>query len=154
VWSAGGSQLPHDRSVERARMHPNVLRRIAAADGWIARPTCPPDLIAADLREIRKARAGRPLTVAHENFAWIQENGDVAAVQRERFGAVMGDQRPWEYIDAVYMPGTVDAIQEKVQARVDAGVEYLMLHTLDSGLEQLELIARHIVEPFSRAAVA
>jgi alkanesulfonate monooxygenase SsuD/methylene tetrahydromethanopterin reductase-like flavin-dependent oxidoreductase (luciferase family) len=152
VWSAGGSQLPHDRSVERARMHPNVLRRIAAADGWIARPTCPPDLIAADLREIREARAGKPLTVAHENFAWIQENGDVAAVQRERFGAVMGDGRPWEYIDAVYMPGTIDAIQAKVQARIDAGVEYLMLHTLDSGLEQLELIARHVVEPFAGVA--
>jgi alkanesulfonate monooxygenase SsuD/methylene tetrahydromethanopterin reductase-like flavin-dependent oxidoreductase (luciferase family) len=149
VWSAGGSQLPHGRSVEQARMHPNVLRRIAAADGWIARPTCPPDLIAADLREIREARAGKPLTVAHENFTWIQERGDVAAVQRERFGAVMGDGRPWEYIDAVYMPGTIDEIQAKVQARIDAGVEYLMLHTLDSGLSQLELIARHVVQPFS-----
>jgi alkanesulfonate monooxygenase SsuD/methylene tetrahydromethanopterin reductase-like flavin-dependent oxidoreductase (luciferase family) len=156
VWSAGGSQLPHDRSVEAARMHPNVLRRIAAADGWIARPTCPPELIAADLARIPAARAaaGRhaPFTVAHENFTWIQERGDVEAVQRRRFGAIMGDGRPWDYIDAVYMPGSVDEIQAKVQARIDAGVEYLMLHTLDSGLEQLELIARHVVEPFSGSA--
>lgn len=157
VWSAGGSQLAHERSPEKPAMHPNVLRRIAAADGWIARPTCPPDLIAADLELIQAARsdAGRtgPFTVAHENFTWIEERGsedDVTAVQQQRFGAVVSDERPWDYIDAVYMPGTVDQIQAKVQARIDAGAEYLMLHTLTPDLDQLELIARHIVEPFSR----
>ena len=35
-----------------------------------------------------------------------------------------------------------------MQARIDAGVEYMMLHTLSADLEQLELIAKHIVEPF------
>jgi len=157
VWSAGGSQLPHERSPEQATMHPNVLRRIAAADGWIARPSCPPDLIASDLRRVRAARAeaGRTgrFTIAHENFTWIEERGtgeQIAAVQQQRFGAVMSDERPWAYVDAVYLPGSVDEIQAKVQARIDAGIEYLMLHTLTSDLEQLELIARHIVEPFSR----
>ena len=58
VWAAGGSQLVHDASPERPAMNANVLRRIAAADGWIARPTCPPDLIAAD-RELIVAGAGR-----------------------------------------------------------------------------------------------
>jgi probable F420-dependent oxidoreductase len=158
VWSAGGSQLAHERSPEQPEMHPNVLRRIARADGWIARPTCPPDLIASDLELIRAARDGNggtgPFTVAHENFTWIEERGseaDVTAVQQQRFGAVVSDERPWEYVDAVYMPGTVDRIQAKVQARIDAGVEYLMLHTLTADLDQLELIARHVVEPFSRA---
>jgi probable F420-dependent oxidoreductase len=157
VWSAGGSQLPHECSPEQATMHPNVLRRIAAADGWIARPSCPPDLIASDLRRVRAARAeaGRTgrFTIAHENFTWIEERGtgeQIAAVQQQRFGAVMSDERPWAYVDAVYLPGSVDEIQAKVQARIDAGIEYLMLHTLTSDLEQLELIARHIVEPFSR----
>lgn len=156
VWSAGGSQLPHERSPEKPAMHPNVLRRIARADGWIARPTCPPDLIASDLELIRDAREGReaPFTVAHENFTWIEERGsadDVTAVQQQRFGAIVSGERPWEYIDAVYMPGTIDGIQAKVQERIDAGVEYLMLHTLTDDLDQLELIARHVVEPFSRA---
>lgn len=193
VWSAGGSQLPHERSPEKPEMHPNVLRRIAAADGWIARPTCPPELIAADLERIRAARAGaepsghvadgprpaRPeriaadrftdgarsvrsaagdsdFTVAHENFIWIEEHGtedEITAVQQRRFGAIISDERPWEYLDAVYLPGTVDRIQAKVQARIDAGVEYLMLHTLTPDLEQLELIARHVVEPFAREAL-
>jgi Luciferase-like monooxygenase len=157
VWAAGGSQLPHERSPEQPRMHPNVLRRIAAADGWIARPTCPPELIASDLKLIASARADAagPFTVAHENFTWIEEHGskdDVTAAQQRHFGEIVSDERPWEYIDAVYMPGTIDEIQAKVQARIDAGVEYMMLHTLNADLEQLELIARHIVEPFSSAS--
>ena len=56
VWAAGGSQLAHEASPERPTMNANVLRRIAAADGWIARPTCPPDLIAADRELITVAR--------------------------------------------------------------------------------------------------
>jgi hypothetical protein len=51
-------------------------------------------------------------------------------------------------VEQVYMPGTIDDIQAKVQARVDAGVEYMMLHTLTADIEQVRLIAEHIVEPF------
>lgn len=155
VWAAGGSQLAHATSPEAATMNPNVLRRISEADGWIARPTCPPELIASDLGLIRQARAdaGRtsPFTAAHENFTWIEERGsadDIRTVQQARFGDIVSDERPWGYIDEVYMPGTIDDIQRKVQARVDAGVEYMMLHTLSADIEQLELIAKHIVEPF------
>jgi len=155
IWAAGGSQLPHEASPERPVMHPNVLRRISEADGWIARPTCPPGLIASDLDQIRSARAetGRDgaFTVAHENFTWIEEHGtpdEIRRVQQERFGAIVSDERPWEYIDEVYMPGSIDDIQRKVQDRVDVGVEYIMLHTLSADIEQLELIVKHIVEPF------
>jgi probable F420-dependent oxidoreductase len=155
VWAAGGSQLAHDASPELPTMNPHVLRRIASSDGWIARPTCPPDLIAADRELITAARAevGRsaPFTFAHENFTWIEEQGtadEIRAVQQARFGDIVSDERPWDYIDAVYMPGTIDDIQRKVQARVEAGVECLMLHTLSADVAQLELIAKHIVEPF------
>lgn len=158
VWAAGGSQLAHATSPEQPTMHPNVLRRIVESDGWIARPTCPPELIASDLELITAARsaAGRTnaFTIAHENFTWIEESGtadEIRAVQQARFGAIVSDERPWEYIDEVYMPGTIDEIQAKVQRRVDAGVEYLMLHTLTADVEQLELIAKHVVEPFRSA---
>ncbi len=159
VWAAGGSQLPHEASPEQPVMHPNVLRRISEADGWIARPTCPPDLIASDLDQIRSARTtsdrDSTFTVAHENFTWIEEAGtaaEIRQVQQDRFGAIVSDERPWEYIDEVYMPGTIDEIQRKVQARVDAGVEYMMLHTLSADIEQLELIAKHVVEPFGETS--
>ena len=155
LWAAGGSQLRHETSPEAATMNPNVLRRIARADGWIARPTCPPELIAADLQLISAARAGTgqtgPFTIAHENFTWIEEGGsvdDVRDVQQARFAEIVSDERPWEYIDAVYMSGTIDQIQAKIQARIDAGVEYLMLHTLTADRAQLELIAKHVIRPF------
>lgn len=158
VWAAGGSQLPHEASPEKPMMNPNVLRRIASSDGWIARPTCPPELISSDLALIEAARsdAGRssPFVVAHENFTWIEENGSpeqIRDIQQDRFGAIVSDDRPWNYIDEVYMPGTIDDIQRKVQARIDAGVEYMMLHTLTADVEQLDLIAKHIVEPFGDA---
>ena len=87
--------------------------------------------------------------MAHENFAWIEERSAGAeAAQRTRFEALTGDERPWEYIDAVYLTGSIEAIQEKVAARIEAGVEYLMLHTLTADLDQLELLHRHVVAPF------
>ncbi len=158
LWAAGGSQLPHETSPEAATMNPNVLRRIARADGWIARPTCPPDLIGSDLQLISAARTGTgrtgPFTIAHENFTWIEEHGtadDVRDVQQARFAEIVSDERPWEYIDAVYMSGTIDQIQAKIQARIDVGVEYLMLHTLTADPAQLELIAKHVIKPFGGA---
>lgn len=158
LWAAGGSQLAHETSPEAATMNPNVLRRIARADGWIARPTCPPDLIGSDLQLISAARAEAghtgPFTIAHENFTWIEERGtadDVRDIQQARFADIVSDERPWDYIDAVYMSGTIDQIQAKIQARIDAGVEYLMLHTLTADLGQLELIAKHVIGPFGGA---
>jgi probable F420-dependent oxidoreductase len=154
VWAAGGSQLPHEASPEPPRLHPNVLRRIARADGWIARPTCPPELIASDLELIRAARAEAdltaPFTIAHENFAWLEERGskdEITALQQERFAEVISSERPWDYIDATYLSGTIDEIQGKLHARQRVGVEYVMLHTLRADIGQLELFARHLVEP-------
>lgn len=156
VWIGGGRQLEHEASPEKSQLSRSVLERIVRSEGWIARPTCPPDLIAADLEEIRSARAdrglaGQPFTVAHENFTWLSENGtrdSIVAEQQERFGQVVSDERPWDYIDAVYLTGSIDEIQQKIQRRADVGVEYLMLHTLTDDLSQLELMAKHILDPF------
>jgi probable F420-dependent oxidoreductase len=159
TWIGGGRQLEHEASPEAARMSPAVLDRITRHDGWIARPTCPADLIRMDLGEIVRAREAKglrnkPFTVAHENFTWLEESGDadsVMAEQQRRFSRVVSDERPWDYIDAVYMTGTIDAIQQKIRDRADAGVEYLMLHTLTSDLGQLELMAKHVLQPFGES---
>jgi alkanesulfonate monooxygenase SsuD/methylene tetrahydromethanopterin reductase-like flavin-dependent oxidoreductase (luciferase family) len=155
VWVAGGSQLPHAQSPERPEMHPNVLRRIANADGWIARTTAPPELIASDLALIQEARleAGqtKPFTIAQENFVWVEEGNDrdvVIAEQQRRFAGVVSAERPWEYLTSVYITGTVDEIQQQIQTRVDMGIESMMLHTLTPDLEQLDLFKKHILEPF------
>ena len=137
-------------------MHPNVLRRIAEADGWIARPTCPPHLIASDRELIAAARASRPAAIRSPSPTRTSR-GSRSGARPTRCGRC---SRPasatWSATNgrgststSVYMPGTIDEIQAKVQARIDAGVEYLMLHTMSADLEQLELIAKHIIEPFA-----
>jgi probable F420-dependent oxidoreductase len=159
VWTAGGRQLGHEASPEQPVMAPGVLRRICASDGWIARPTAAPEQIRADLAEIDEelarqgtSRAERRFTVAHENFCHLVEKGsrdEIVAEQQRAMGRVISDERPWDYIEAVYLTGSVDEIQHQVQERIDAGAEHLILHTLTPELEQLELFARHILEPFA-----
>ena len=158
VWVAGGRQYAHEASPDQNRMDPNVLQRICRWDGWIARPTSPPDQIALDLAEIdgelaRKGtfRTAKSFVVAHENFLWLSEKArreDAVAEQRERMLRVVSDERPWEYIEAVYLAGTIDEVQERVQARLEIGVEHLFLHTMTADLGQLDLFAKHLLEPF------
>jgi probable F420-dependent oxidoreductase len=159
VWVAGGRQFAHEASPEKPVMAPTVLQRIGRWDGWIARPTATPEQIATDLAEIdgelersTTSRAERGFTVAHENFCWISERAnrdDAVAEQRERLYAVVSDERPWEYLESVYLSGTIDELQRRVQERIDAGVEYLILHTMTADLRQLELFAEHILGPFA-----
>jgi alkanesulfonate monooxygenase SsuD/methylene tetrahydromethanopterin reductase-like flavin-dependent oxidoreductase (luciferase family) len=78
----------------------------------------------------------------------------VIAEQQRRFGAVVSAERPWDYLASVYIVGTVDEIQQQIQTRVDMGIEYMMLHTLTPDLEQLDLFAKYIVEPFADAVVS
>ena len=161
VWVAGGRQYAHQASPEQARMDPNVLRRICRWGGWIARPTSPPDSIAADLEEIDgelkrqgTSRERKGFAVAHENFAWLTEKtkrDEVIDEQRSRMLAVVSDERPWDYIEAVYLTGTIDEVQRRIQQRIDVGVEHLFLHTMTADLSQLDLFARHLLEPFKSA---
>jgi probable F420-dependent oxidoreductase len=153
VWVAGGRQLPHPASPERPVMAPAVLRRIAGADGWIARPTSLPGQIRDDIAEIRVALddggpRNEPFTIAHENFLHLVPSDDAEVVEREQrraFIEVMGEGRPFEYFQQVYLTGTVDEVFAKLDARIDAGVQYLMLHTLEPSIRQLELWAQHVL---------
>ena len=157
VWVAGGRQLPHAASPERPVMAPPVLRRIAAADGWIARPTSMPGQIRDDVGEIRAARdasgSTSAFTVAHENFLHLVVDDDPAAVERQQrsaFVEVMGEGRPFEYFEQVYLTGTVEEVLRKLDERMDAGVEYLMLHTLEPSPRQLDLWAEHVLPHLRR----
>ena len=164
VWVAGGRQLAHQASPDKPSMDPRVLQRICRWDGWIARPTSLPEQISEDLNEIdgelakqRTSRSAKGFTVAHENFVWLTEKTrreDVIAEQQARMLAVVSDERPWDYIEAVYLTGTIDEIQGRIQERIDVGVEHMFLHTMTADLGQLDLFAKHILEPFANAAPA
>jgi len=158
VWVAGGRQYAHEASPDQNVMAPAVLQRICRWDGWIARPTSPPNEIALDLGEIDQelgrqgtSRQQKGFVVAHENFCWLTEKtdpADVIAEQQKYMLGVVSDERPWDYIEAVYLTGTIDQIQRRIQERIDVGVEHLFLHTMTADLGQLELFAKHLLEPF------
>jgi probable F420-dependent oxidoreductase len=166
VWVAGGAQFAHAASPDQPEMSPKVLDRICRWDGWIARPTAAPPqivedlgLIDAELNRRGTSRAEKKFTVAHENFCWLSEKtsrDDAVDEQKRYMMGVVSDERPWDYIEAVYLTGTIDDIQRRIQERVDAGVEEVFLHTMTADVHQLELFAKHILEPFAkvRAKVA
>jgi probable F420-dependent oxidoreductase len=153
VWVAGGRQFHHAASPERPVMADAVMRRIAEADGWIARPTALPSQLREDLTEIRAALRERgrdpaEFTVAHENFLHLVLTEDPAQAEREQrraFTAVMGNGRPFEYFQEVYLTGTLHEVLDKVDQRLDAGADYLMLHTLEPSPGQLELWSEHLL---------
>ena len=139
-------------------MAPAVLRRIAAADGWIARPTSAPAQIKEDRAEVLEAlQAGgadaEAFTFAHENFLHLVPTDDPAAAEREQrpaFEAVMGPERPFEYFQQVYLTGTEEEVLQKIEERVTAGIRYFMFHTLEPSTDQLELWAERILPRFAR----
>ena len=160
VWVAGGQQYAHSASPDKAEMSPKVLDRICRWDGWIVRPTSHPTQMAEDLADIDAelsrqgtSRAKKKFTVSHENFCWLSEKASRGAAVEEQKSHMLGvvsDERPWDYIEAVYLTGTIDDIQRRIQERVDAGVEEIFLHTMTADLGQLDLFARHILEPFAK----
>lgn len=153
VWVAGGQQLPHPKSPEPPVLSPTVLARICKADGWIARPTATPKQIRQDRDAILSslpALGGKPesLTIAHENFLHFVPTDDpkIARVEQQRaFTDIMGQGRPFEYFEQVYLTGTQDQVHSKIAERVASGVQYLMLHTLEPSTKQLELWAEHLM---------
>ena len=133
---------------------PAVKERILKAEGWIPRPTCPPEDQARDWEEIQDGmrERGRDLsefTVAHENFMhFVDTNDPGTGAPRAARGVPEGDER-----DArPGLPGVGLPVRHarrrssrQLQARVDAGIDYLMLHTMTPDIAQLDLWVRDIV---------
>ncbi|MGH8948213.1 MAG: LLM class flavin-dependent oxidoreductase, partial [Acidimicrobiia bacterium] len=153
VWIGGGSQLADPGSPDLPRFMEPVKRRILDAEGWVPRPTCPPEDIASDWEELQayleeNGRDPSKLTVAHENFFHFVGTQDPDRARQEQHEAmlrVMSGERGPEYLERVYLFGTPDEVVESLQARVDAGVQSFMLHTMTPDPAQLEQWATHII---------
>jgi len=153
VWIGGGSQLADPGSPDLPRFVDAVKRRILVAEGWVPRPTCPPEDIARDWDELQvylteNGRDPAELTVAHENFFHFVGTQDGEKARREQHEAmlrVMSEARGADYLEKVYLFGTPDEVVTSLQARVDAGVQSFMLHTMTPDPAQLEQWATHII---------
>ena len=153
VWIGGGSQLADPGSPDLPRFVEPVKRRILASEGWIPRPTSPPEDIARDWDELQAyfknhGRDPAELVVAHENFYHFVATQDAARARREQHEAmlrVMSEARGPEYLERVYLFGTPDEVVESLQARADAGVQRFILHTMTPDPQQLEQWATHVI---------
>jgi probable F420-dependent oxidoreductase len=153
VWIGGGSQLASPRSPEAPRFAETVMARIARSDGWIPRPTSPPEQIATDWAALQAYLRGHDrdpagIKVVHENFLHYVRGSNRGAVLREQhlaYSRVMSEARGDEYLESVYLFGTPDEIVAKLQARVDAGVGYFVLHTMTPDPRQLEDWLRDLI---------
>ena len=146
IWIGGGSQLADPKSPDLPKFVESVKARVLRTDGWIPRPTCPPEEIARDWRELQAyyrehGRDPRECVVAHENFVHVVLTSDPDKARREQHDAflrVMSSERGPRYLETVYLFGTPDEIVASLQQRVDAGVEYFMLHTMTPDPAQLQ----------------
>ena len=71
--------------------------------------------------------------------------------QMPHFMAVMGTDRTSFDLQALYPTGSIVDIQETIAGLQQAGLEYLILTPLRSDPGQLDLMVRHIVEPFTES---
>jgi len=153
VWIGGGSQLAHPESPEPPRFARSVKERIFKADAWIPRPTSTPEDIGRDWAELsdyfrERNRDPNDLVVAHENFFHFVATEDPERARREQHEAmlrVMSDARGRDYLESVYLYGTPDEVVRSLQARIDAGVQRFMLHTLTPDPNQLTDWVEHII---------
>jgi alkanesulfonate monooxygenase SsuD/methylene tetrahydromethanopterin reductase-like flavin-dependent oxidoreductase (luciferase family) len=79
------------------------------------------------------------------HFVDTSDPAKARAEQRPAFLKVMSTARGADYLESVYLFGTPDEIVEQLQARVEAGIGYFMLHTMTPDVDQLDLWVKHIV---------
>ncbi len=159
LWVAGGSKVASAVSPDPPRLAPGVLRRIAAADGWLARGDATPAMLRADLRAIRdhlvaQGRDPRTLRYGHYNFVHLVDATDREAalrLQRPVFERAMGPHRSFAELQETYFTGTTAEIRRRVAELRRDGFEYLVLATVGDDLDQLERIASEIVRPLAAA---
>jgi probable F420-dependent oxidoreductase len=162
IWIGGGSQLADPKSPDLPRFVESVKARTLRSDGWIPRPTCPPDDIARDWAELQvyyreHGRDPRECVVAHENFLHLVMTNDPAKARDEQHRAflrVMSAERGEKYLESVYLFGTPDDVIASLQARIDAGVEYFMLHTMTPDPGQLRQWVDRIIPNVTFPATA
>ncbi len=159
LWVAGGSLGHAPETPDKPFIAPAVLGRIARAHAWMSRSSgSDASMVAADWQTIQdylqsRGRDPSSLTFAHTQFVHLVEapsDEEALAEQLPHFIRVMGTHRNQEELSASYLVGTIDRIQERVAGLADAGLEYMIVTPVSNEIDQLDLICKHLVEPFRR----
>ena len=158
LWVAGGTLTHAPDTPDKPYIAATVLDRILEADGWMARSSGsdPKDVrndwLAVQAHLEKNGRDPTTLTFGATQFLHIAASAsteDALAEQMPLFTRVMGDHRTSGDLQASYLTGSVEEMQQTVAGLQRAGLEYLILTPLIDDPRQLDLIVEHIVEPFS-----
>jgi probable F420-dependent oxidoreductase len=157
LWVAGGSLGHAPETPDKPYIAPGVLRRILRADGWMCRSSgSDVEMVRKDWQEVRgflqeNGRDPNTLTFGHTQFVHLVETTKTEEALEEQiphFIRVMGTHRTEEDLRASYLLGTVEEIQGRIAELADIGLEYLIITPVANEPAQVELISKHIVEPF------
>ncbi len=158
LWVAGGTLTHAPDTPDKPYIAATVLDRILEADGWMARSSgSDPGDVRDDWQAVKthlenQGRDPATLTFGATQFLHISSKASAAlalAEQMPHFLAVMGDHRTTDDLEASYLTGSVEDMQETVAGLQAAGLQYLIVTPLVNDPSQLDLIVEHIVEPFS-----
>lgn len=159
LWVAGGGKVKTALSPDRTAIAPAVLRRIAAADGWMARGAGTPAMLESDLQTIRAyltahGRNPASLRYGHGNWLYLVDTDDheeALRLQRPYFARAMGTHRTFAQLQQSYLIGTTREIVARICDLKRAGFDYLVFGTLGDDLAQLERLATEVVPHVRRA---
>ena len=158
LWVAGGTLTHAPDTPDKPYIAATVLDRILEADGWMARSSgSDPEDVRRDWLTVqahleKNGRDPSTLTFGATQFLHIADSAstdEALAEQMPLFIGVMGEDRTAVNLQASYLTGSIEDMQETVAGLQRAGLEYLILTPLIDDPKQLELIVAHIVEPFS-----
>lgn len=154
VWVGGGSQVPHEDSVEKPRLHPNVGRRIAKyADAWFTRPTAKAEQIAYDWELLQPyfkeyGRDPDEIEIVHGQLLYLSDEPDrerAIEIQHQAAAEILGTNRPRELLEESYLFGTIEDVIANLRERASAGISHIILHPFTDDPEQLELWGRELI---------
>jgi probable F420-dependent oxidoreductase len=157
VWIAGGSLGHAPETPDKPFIAPTVLDRIAKADGWMSRSSgSDTAMVKADWEAVQEhlrsiGRDPKTLTFAHTQFIHVSQASTTEraiAEQGPHFARVMGTHRTFDGLAASYLLGTIDDIQRRLAALAEVGLQDLIITPVTDDPGQLELLARHVLEPF------
>jgi probable F420-dependent oxidoreductase len=157
LWVAGGSLGHAPEAPDKPYIAPAVLRRILRADGWMCRSSGSDlEMVRADWEEVKRflrdnGRDPATLTFAHTQFVHVVEGSsseEAVQAQMPHFLRVMGTHRTAEDLKASYLLGSIEEIHERIAELAAIGLEYLILTPVSNDAAQVDLITKHLVQPF------
>jgi probable F420-dependent oxidoreductase len=157
LWVAGGSLGHAPETPDKPYIAPGVLRRILRADGWMARSSgSDADMVKADWNVVKEflvdnGRDPTTLTFGHTQFLHVVDTAsrdEALEEQMPHFIRVMGTHRTSDDLASSYLLGTIDEIQDRIEDLRRVELEYMILTPVSNDPRQLDLVKKHIVDPF------